>query len=594
MSSENHSNLDNEVAKVDQGKDLDSVSNNEESLEAHGDDSDRDNPDINSDNSPEATQSAIESFHSDDDSVVEGLVYNPLPSYAPIRPGVEWIYLDPDISTNNDTNQNSEANTIGDQIPYRDVDYIVDPMHTSIIPVIDGEIVSAKRCFLKLFGFTICDDAFPCSLNPKAYPLLIVLLIIVGATTGAVLNMSDNAASAISLTNDFDTSTLPSIQAMPSSLPSIQNFPSIIPSYMPSHVPIDMRVVNITQALLEISGDVVLEHNSSQNKALRWILEEDGMNLTSSSSNLVQRYVMMVMYYSLSGDAWTTNAGYESDEHECTWHGIECRFGSVELIDLGRLNLRGSIPREIGHLSRLTTLRLGSNGVTGTIPDEIGNCSQLRRLRVVGNRLTGTIPSSIGNLRFLTHLYIDRNELSGTIPSELSGSFMIQEFFAYRNRLTGSIPSELGNLQLMSALRLDMNNLNGTIPSEVGNLVNLQRLWLHGNALSGVIPSSFDQLTFLGELYLGRNVVTGTIPDFFGTFSNNEKLDLAANAINGTIPSSLGQLTRMNELRLDNNILTGTMPEEICSLSLEVLTADCGGDEPEIDCECCTQCLIER
>ena len=60
-----------------------------------------------------------------------------------------------------------------------------------------------------------------------------------------------------------------------------------------------MRVVNITKALLDVSGEVMFQHDSPQNKAYTWIVEKDGMNLTYSSATLVQRYTLMVFYHGM-------------------------------------------------------------------------------------------------------------------------------------------------------------------------------------------------------------------------------------------------------------------------------------------------------
>ena len=67
---------------------------------------------------------------------------------------------------------------IGDDtnVPYEDIDYIVDPAETVVLPnidTVDGEIGPNRRCFLKAFDSTIFDDTFPYKLNPKLYPLLL-------------------------------------------------------------------------------------------------------------------------------------------------------------------------------------------------------------------------------------------------------------------------------------------------------------------------------------------------------------------------------------------------------------------------------------
>ena len=64
-----------------------------------------------------------------------------------------------------------------------------------------------------------------------------------------------------------------------------------------------------------------------------------------------------------------------------------------------------------------------------------------------------------------------------------------------------------------------------------------------------------------------------------------------------------GQLADLTLFRLEQNEIGGTMPESICDLlgednfnllgsgSLSVLTSDCAGENPEIVCECCSNCF---
>ena len=58
-------------------------------------------------------------------------------------------------------------------------------------------------------------------------------------------------------------------------------------------------------------------------------------------------------------------------------------------------SLSGEIPRNIGELTFLDTLNLGSNQLSGTIPESIGRLSQLNWLYFYLNQLSGVMPDSI-------------------------------------------------------------------------------------------------------------------------------------------------------------------------------------------------------
>ena len=72
---------------------------------------------------------------------------------------------------------------------------------------------------------------------------------------------STDAESRISMSSDDSniilTSTSPSYDPL--------YVPSSFPSHLPSHEAVDMRVVNITKALLDVSGEVMWQYDSPQN-----------------------------------------------------------------------------------------------------------------------------------------------------------------------------------------------------------------------------------------------------------------------------------------------------------------------------------------
>ena len=76
--------------------------------------------------------------------------------------------------------------------------------------------------------------------------------------------------------------------------PSTYNF--LIPSTLQSFLKLD-----VLRSKLKISREVILEENSPQYRALKWIIEEDKFNFMIESSNLAQRYALVVFFYSRSG-----------------------------------------------------------------------------------------------------------------------------------------------------------------------------------------------------------------------------------------------------------------------------------------------------
>ncbi len=102
------------------------------------------------------------------------------------------------------------------------------------------------------------------------------------------------------------------------------------------------------------------------------------------------------------------------------WTGVQLggsprRVVSVKLQNRG---LNGSIPAEIGRLSKLQHLWLYNNTLTGSLPSELGNLADLETLMLSNNRLSGQIPETLNNLT-LSRMWLKRNSFTGCMPANL-------------------------------------------------------------------------------------------------------------------------------------------------------------------------------
>jgi Leucine-rich repeat (LRR) protein len=155
-------------------------------------------------------------------------------------------------------------------------------------------------------------------------------------------------------------------------------------------------------------------------------------------------------------------------------------------------DVNGSLPTEIGFLSRLHTLQFADMGyLVGGIPSEFHRLSRLTHLSV-----TSSLYDDISFTSFLTSLPKSLVEL------ELeSGGFY------------GSIPQSISSFQNLTSLRLAaLPTLTGSIPSEIGLMTKLQRLEFENLSLSSVIPSEIGQLTHLTYLSVQGSLATTKIP----------------------------------------------------------------------------------
>ncbi|CDP11087.1 unnamed protein product [Coffea canephora] len=297
-------------------------------------------------------------------------------------------------------------------------------------------------------------------------------------------------------------------------------------------------------------------------------------------------------------------------------------FYDLTLLYLFQNYLSGPIPKEIANLTKLNELELSRNQLSGTIPEQIGKLKSLTKLSLANNTLTGRIPLSFGNLSGLTLLYLFQNYLSGPIPKEIGNLTNLNELDLLGNQLSGPIPEQIGKLRSLILCSLGMNLLTGSIPESIGNLGNLTFLYLDTNFLSGPIPKVIGNLLSLEKLSINYNNLTGNIPNSIGnlkigylaltylSISNNnlsgnipsglgmisrlQKLHLSSNHLHGKIPRSLGNLTLLLELKLDSNDLSGNIPSEIGQMSrllnLSLSANNLSGSIPE-QIGNCTQLL---
>jgi len=291
-----------------------------------------------------------------------------------------------------------------------------------------------------------------------------------------------------------------------------------------------------------------------------------------------ERASLIAFYNSTNGDNWTKNDGWKTPPlhtdgfakpgKEGSWYGVYIEDDHVVEFDLDNNQLSGSIPSQIGNLSKLHVLSLCKNNLTGIIPSQLGNLSKINILYLSENQLSGQIPPQLGNLNYLQYLQLNDNQLNGTIPSQLGNlSSYLRELLLYSNQLSGNIPFQLGNLRELNLLRLENNKLNGSIPSQLGSLTKLTTLWLNLNQLSGSIPSELGNLSNLYSLLLDNNQLSGSIPPQLGNLSKLSYLHLYNNQLSGVIPVQIGNLNKLIWLYLNNNKLSGEIPSSFTNLT---------------------------
>ena len=200
-------------------------------------------------------------------------------------------------------------------------------------------------------------------------------------------------------------------------------------------------------------------------------------------------------------------------------------------------------------LKTLVGLGLENNRLSGTIPPELGRLTRLQYLDLSHNRLSGAITPELGRLTCLQYLDLSHNRLSGAItPSRISPQSIEaydKAYEAYESHALGAYRKPASALSIEAEAYapsieayLGLSQLSGPIPLERGQLqlARLQYLDLSHNQLSGRCPLPPPQ----GRDWQGggggwwRERVPVPL----------QYLDLSYNQLSGPIPP-MGQLTRL-------------------------------------------------
>ena len=115
-------------------------------------------------------------------------------------------------------------------------------------------------------------------------------------------------------------------------------------------------------------------------------------------------------------------------------------------------------------------------------------------LSLNSNAFEGTIPSQIGLLTKLVSLWLSDTQLSGTVPEELYMWLSPLEWLDLSNSaLSGTISNNIGLLTNLGRLYLSGNKFHGTVPATPESL---EHLHVNGNDLTGTMPESLCRNQF--------------------------------------------------------------------------------------------------
>ncbi|KAJ7970131.1 Leucine-rich repeat receptor protein kinase [Quillaja saponaria] len=276
---------------------------------------------------------------------------------------------------------------------------------------------------------------------------------------------------------------------------------------------------------------------------------------------------------------------------------------SLEHLDLDFSELRDGIPKSMGNLCELHTLRMDYNNLSGKFEDFIANmsgCTQtsLQVLSLVGNQLSGTFSDNINIFSSLKELYVAHNCLNGTLFKTSSAPISILNILDLsKNSLEGSLPNLSLSFPSLTKLYLVGNQFTGNPTNSFSHLFNLEALIIGNNSFKGTLTEAcLSKLSRLKQLYLSSNShqlylrissywippfqldwlhlescnLGPKFPNWFKTQRNFSFFDISNNEISDTIPTWFWNLSpKVTFLDLSHNQFSGKLPD------LSTLLAGC-------------------
>ncbi|KAL2333433.1 hypothetical protein Fmac_014646 [Flemingia macrophylla] len=137
-----------------------------------------------------------------------------------------------------------------------------------------------------------------------------------------------------------------------------------------------------------------------QNFSLCCSLNEEGKALLKFKEGIVS-------------DPFRALSNWVNDEvaiSPCNWFGVECSVGSVVVLNLRDLCLKGNLVPELANLVNIKSIILRNNSFYGVIPEGIAHLNELEVLDLSYNNFSGPLPTDLVNDISPTILLLDNND----------------------------------------------------------------------------------------------------------------------------------------------------------------------------------------
>jgi len=242
----------------------------------------------------------------------------------------------------------------------------------------------------------------------------------------------------------------------------------------------------------------------------------------------------------------------------------------LEILEVARNSLTGSLPADLGKLSRLRVLDVRGNAqLGGEIPESLGQARSLVQLDVSDSKFRGSMPAALGNLTKLQELAINGNRFKDFSSALLELTRLWRFRVGSKDEQANCAPVEEDPCSLWKRsdrykLELFLEALwtarywkvhsyspsqpfctwSGVSCERIGGAWRVTSLTVEDPFLSGRVDPAILDLEHLKELRLRSLRLGGSIPPDLSRLRRLEVLVIEGGRMDGDIPS-LGSLTQL-------------------------------------------------
>lgn len=165
--------------------------------------------------------------------------------------------------------------------------------------------------------------------------------------------------------------------------------------------------------------------------------------------------------------------------------------GELVELHLSRNNFAGPLPRSLGSMKKLKSLRLNDNPRLGThgIAESLSECIDLRILDVSRSGFEGMIPETLfERMSRLVHVNLSGNLFTGELPPSLAAPKFLRKLELQDNGFYGEIPEWLIRRDHLELVDFTRNSFTGALPSAFysASTQSIPTLPGYGNRPAGV------------------------------------------------------------------------------------------------------------